>query len=165
MIAETSRLTLRELTVDDAPFVLELVTDPSFVANIGDKGVHDLEAARRFILEGQWTALQPPGHGQFLVECKITGMAVGVCGVLYRERLGVSDVGCAFLPRFRGRGLALEALRAVLEYARTTLGLDEVVALTAPHNQASLRIVEKLGMTYRRTVRMNDDDPGTLLYA
>ena len=165
MIAETSRLVLRELTVDDASFVLELVTDPSFLANIGDKGVHDLDTARRFILEGQWTAQQPPGYGQFLVECRITGMPVGVCGVLYREHLGISDVGCAFLERFRRRGLALEALRAVLDYARTTLGLDEVVALTAAHNQASLRIVEKLGMSYRRTVKMSDDDPGTLLYA
>ena len=52
MIVETPRLRLRELTVDDAEFVFRLVSEPSFLSNIGDKGVRDLDDARQFILEG-----------------------------------------------------------------------------------------------------------------
>ena len=40
---ETERLMLRPLTEDDAPFYLQLVNEPSFIENIGDKGVRTLE--------------------------------------------------------------------------------------------------------------------------
>ena len=68
IITETARLRIRELTVDDAEFVLRLVNEPSFLSNIGDKGVHNLADAKRFILEGPWTGQQKPGYGQFMVE-------------------------------------------------------------------------------------------------
>jgi len=51
-IVETPRLRLRELELGDAEFVLRLVSEPSFVQHIGDKGVRDVHGARRFILEG-----------------------------------------------------------------------------------------------------------------
>jgi RimJ/RimL family protein N-acetyltransferase len=164
VIVETARLRLRRLTVDDAAFVLKLVTDPAFFANIGDKGVRDLEDARRFILSGPWAAGQPPGHGQFLVERKEDGAALGVCGILHRANLGLTDVGCAFLSSYRRQGYATEAALAVIAYARRELGVEEIVALTASHNVASIRLLESLGFRYRRTVKMNDTDAGTLVY-
>ncbi len=63
MILDTQRLVLSELTFDDAEFVLDLVNQPSFLANIGDKGVRTLEDAKQFILDGPWRRDQPPGHG------------------------------------------------------------------------------------------------------
>jgi len=62
MILETSRLQIRELTVDDAEFVLALVNEPSFLTHIGDKGVRTLDDARRFILDGPWRRNQKPGE-------------------------------------------------------------------------------------------------------
>jgi RimJ/RimL family protein N-acetyltransferase len=165
MIVETTRLTLRALTVDDAEFVLGLVNHPSFLANIGDKGVRDLDDARRFILEGPWAAGQPPGHGQFLVERREDGEALGVCGILYRAKLDLTDVGCAFLPDYWRHGYATEAALAVVDYARRELGVETIVALTAEHNVASIKLLEKLGFRCEGTVRMTDDDPGTLVYS
>lgn len=165
MIVQTRRLRLRSLTADDAEFILGLVNHPSFLANIGDKGVRDLDGARRFIVEGPWAAGQPPGHGQFLVERTEDGAPLGVCGVLYRANLDLTDVGCAFLPDYWRCGYATEAALAVVDYARDELGVGTIVALTAEHNVASIGLLEKLGMRYRRTVKMTDDDPGTLVYA
>ena len=165
MILETRRTTLSELTGEDAGFILALVNHPSFLANIGDKGVRTLADAEEFILDGPWRRGQPGGYGQFLVELKSDRRPIGVCGLLFRERLGVSDVGCAFMPEFWRQGYALETVTAVMEYGRSVLGVDRVVGLTAEHNRASIALLGKLGMTFERTVKMTDEDPGTLLYS
>lgn len=165
MIAQTRRTTLRELTPEDAAFILDLVNQPSFLANIGDKGVRTIEDAEEFILDGPWRRGQPDGYGQFLVELKSDGRPIGVCGLLYRERLDVSDVGCAFMPEFWRQGYALETATAVMEYGRSVLGVDKIVGLTAEHNHASIALLGKLGMRFEKTVKMTDDDPGTPLYS
>ena len=165
MIVETPRLELRELTIDDAEFILGLVNEPSFLANIGDKGVRTLDDARKFILDGPWKRNQRRGYGQFLVELKPDGIPIGVCGLLYREKLNVTDVGCAFLPEYWRQGIASEAVAAVMQYGRTTLGIEKIVGLTSKDNLASIGLLEKFGMKFERIVKMSDDDPGTALYS
>ena len=164
-ITETTRMNIRNLNVDDADFVLRLVNEPSFIENIGDKGVRSLDDARRFILEGSWTNQEKPGYGQFLIELKDGGDRVGIGGLLYRENLDVSDIGFALLPEYWGRGLAIEAALALMEYGHSTLGIETIVGLTSIDNQASIKVLEKLGMKFDRHVKMSDDDPGTLLYS
>jgi len=153
IIAETPRLRLRRLGDDDAGFLLQLVNEEAFRTHIGEKHLHTDEDARRFIREGPWTRQPRPGYGQFAVESRETGIALGVCGLLYREELDVTDVGFAFLPGARGRGYAVEAARAVLEYGGG-LGLDDIVALVSPANAASVRVVEKLGMDRLQALRL-----------
>ena len=165
MILETPRLRIRELTVDDAEFIFGLVNEPSFLEHIGDKGVRNLEDARQFILEGPWASHRERGYGQFLVELKEGGDPIGVCGLLYREALDASDIGCAFLPAYWRRGFAYESACAVMEYGRSTLGIEKIVGLTSEENVASIKVLEKLGMSFERTVKMSDDDPGTALYS
>ena len=165
MIVETPRLELRELTLDDAGFILGLVNEPSFLSNIGDKGVRTLEDAKQFILDGPWIRDQKPGYGQFMVELKPDGIPIGVCGLLYREILDVTDVGCAFLPAYWRQGIAHEAASAIMEYGRSTLGVEKIVGLTSKDNLASIGLLEKFGMKFERIVKMSDDDPGTVLYS
>lgn len=165
MITETDRLRIRELTLDDAEFVLALVNDPSFIANIGDKELRSLEDAERFLREGPWTNQEKPGHGQFVVELKATNASVGICGLLFREAVGFSDIGFAFLPEHRGKGFAFEAAEAVLRYGRSTLGLTKIGALTSPSNHASIRLLERLGMTLEAVTETSDHDPGTAVYS
>jgi RimJ/RimL family protein N-acetyltransferase len=165
MIVETPRLELRELILDDAEFILGLVNEPSFLANIGDKGVRTLDDAKQFILDGPWKRNQKPGYGQFMVELKPDVIPIGVCGLLHREKLDVTDVGCAFLPAYWRQGFAFESASAVMEYGRSTLGVDKIVGLTSKDNLASIRLLEKFGMTFERFVKMSDDDPGTVLYS
>jgi len=152
-IAETPRLSLRHLREDDAGFLLRLVNEEAFRTHIGEKHLHTDEDARRFIREGPWTCQPRAGYAQFLVESRDTGEALGVCGLLYREELDVSDVGFAFLPAARGRGYAGEAAGAVLAYGRE-LGADDIVALVSPANVASIRVLEKLGMRRRQSLRL-----------
>jgi RimJ/RimL family protein N-acetyltransferase len=60
------------------------------------------------------------------------------------------EVGYSLAPALWGKGLAVEVTRACLEMARERLRLETVVALTAPANRRSHRVLEKVGMAFER---------------
>jgi len=157
-VLETDRLVIRRLAEEDAPFIMALVNDPDFLQNIGDRGVRNLDDAVRYIQTGPMASYERHGFGLFRVELKDGGMAVGMCGLLKRDALPDVDIGYAFLPAFRGRGLAAEAAASVLSYARDRLGISRVVAIVSPANHDSIRLLSKLGMAFERPVRLSPDD-------
>lgn len=163
-VIETERLTLVELAPPDAAFILELLNEPSFLANIGDRGVHSLEGAVRYI-EGQVANYATLGYGLWLVRRKDDGAAMGLSGLVRRVTLPDADIGYAFLPRYWGRGYAAEACAAVLAHARGPLALPRVLAIVSPGNEASTKVLDKIGLAYQRTVRLGDDSEELLLYA
>lgn len=145
-ILETDRLVLDEFTDTDAPFILELLTDPSFVDNIGDRGLKSLDDATAYIENGPKPAYATIGFHMWRVTEKVSGEPCGMCGLIKREGLDHPDVGYAFLPRFWGRGYAVEAAAACLEWGRREKGLTRIVAIIKPGNEASAKVLGKLGM-------------------
>ncbi len=144
IIAETDRMFLRRLTVDDAEFVLALLTDPAWLRFIGDKGARTLEDARAYINNGPMAMYERLGFGLFVTERKSDGVPMGMCGLIKRDGLDDVDIGFAFLPAYRGRGYAFEAAAAVMDYGRNIVGLTRIVAITSPDNESSARLLEKL---------------------
>src|SRR5215217_7318070 len=140
-VLETERLRLRWLVAEDAPFILELVNDPDWLRFIGDRGVRTLEDARGYILNGPVAMYRRAGFGLYLVELKQSAMPIGMCGLIQRAGLADIDIGFAFLPTFGGQGYAYEAASAIMTYAQDTLGLNRVVAIAAPDNQRSIRLL------------------------
>lgn len=151
-ICATERLRLRRLTVEDAPFMVELLNEPSFLENIGDKGVRTLEEAREYLRTGPLASYEQHGFGLLLVTWQ--GTPIGMCGLLKREGLDAPDIGYAFSPRYWSQGYAIEAATAVLRYAQETLRLNRLLAITKPENQASIRVLEKLGFTFSGMVKL-----------
>src|SRR5476649_247101 len=151
-VIETQRLALRRLTADDAAFVRELVNEPSWIRFIGDRGVRTLEDARAYLEKGPLAMYRRHGFGLWVVEVKETGEATGLCGLIKRDALEDVDIGFAFLPRFWGRGYAIESAQAVLAYGREILELDRIVAITSPDNDASIRLLEKIGLRFEQTI-------------
>ena len=164
-ILETNRLLLRQLSTKDAAFILELVNEPSFIQNIGDRGVRTLEDARAYILRVAISSYEKNGFGLYLVELKDSGQSIGMCGLIKRDGLEDVDIGYAFLPRFWLKGYAVEAAAAVKDYARDALGLKRLVAITDPANQGSIRVLEKIGLKYEKMVRLSADDIELKLFA
>jgi RimJ/RimL family protein N-acetyltransferase len=146
------------MTEADADFILELVNDPSFIQNIGDRNVRTLEDARRYIKSGPVTSYARHGFGLYLVELKETGEPLGMCGLIRRSTLNDVDIGYAFLPRYWSKGYAFEAALAMKQYGRDVIGLKRMVAVVDPQNAGSIRLLEKLGMTYEKMVRLAVDD-------
>jgi RimJ/RimL family protein N-acetyltransferase len=164
-ILETDRLVLRELCADDADFMLELMNDRDWLRFIGDRGVRTREDARQYIASGPVEMYARVGFGLYRVEDRQSGTPMGICGLIKRESLPDVDIGFAFLPKFRARGLAHEAAAATIGYGRDVLGLTRIVAITSPANQDSIQLLEKLGLRYERTVRLSPDAPEVSLFA
>jgi RimJ/RimL family protein N-acetyltransferase len=164
LILETQRLRLRTMEPEDAAFYLELVNDPTWIAGIGDKGLHTVEAAREAILAGPCAMQRERGHSLYVVERRQDGALLGLCGLIRREALPDVDIGYALRPAHWGQGYAYEAGAAVLGLARDGLKLPRVLAITKPTNTVSGRLLEKLGLTYTGTIAMPPDGRETRLY-
>jgi RimJ/RimL family protein N-acetyltransferase len=164
-ILDTDRLRLRTIDVEDAQFYLALLNTEPFIANIGDRGIRTLEAAREAIAAGPMAMQQALGHSIYLVELKASGEAIGMAGLIKRDALQDVDLGYAFLPPHFGRGYASEAARALLLHARDEVRLRRLLAITSPHNEASHTLLLKIGMRFQGVVKLAPDDSGTRLYA
>ncbi|BFT72493.1 GNAT family N-acetyltransferase [Paenibacillus sp. P36] len=157
-VLETERLILRQQTIEDAAFILELLNDPSWIQYIGDRGVRTVEDARDYILKGAIDMYARLGFGFYLTELKDGGIPIGICGLAKRDFLADVDVGFAFLPKFRGKGYAFEAARAVICYAQNVLALERIVAITSEDNHASAKLLEKLGLNFEGKIRYENTD-------
>ena len=164
-VLETKRLILKGVSLDDAGIILELLNEPSFIQNIGDRGVRTLDDARDYISDRLIASYENFGFGMYLVIVKDTGASAGLCGLVRRDGLEDVDIGYAFLPRYWSKGYATEAVLAVKEYAKNTIGLKRLVAITDPNNQGSIRVLEKIGLTFEKVVRLSEDDIELKLYA
>lgn len=105
MMIQTERLILRQLTPADAPFILQLLNEPSWLQFIGDRGVRTLAEAEQYIINGPIAMYVEYGFGLYVVEQKENPQPMGLCGLIKRPLLEDVDIGFAFLPAFWGKGL------------------------------------------------------------
>lgn len=164
VILQTDRLRLRWLTPDDAAFIFELVNEPSFIENIGDRNVRSEEDAVSYIQNGPMASYERFGYGLYKVELIHTSTPIGICGPLKRETLEYPDLGFAFLPLFWGQGYALESSAAVMNYSREVLGLHNIAAITIPTNERSIKLLEKLGFKFQSLKNLADGAPPIKLF-
>jgi|SRR5262245_48301506 len=164
IMLETERLLIRQLSPDDAPFILTLLNEPSFIRYIGDKGVRNLDDARRYISDGPMKSYEVNGFGLCLVQLKANGERIGMCGVLKRDTLPDPDIGFAFLPAYWNQGYAFESASAVMDQARQAFGLERILAITSPDNEASEKLLGKIGLRFDRLIKLSDDTSEVKLF-
>jgi len=155
-ILETERLALREFTTDDAEFVCALLNEPGFLRFIGDRRVRTTDEARAYIETALVSSYARHGYGPYRVLLRPAAEPLGLCGLFRKDWLDAPDLGYAFLARHASRGYAVEAARAVMAYAGERLGLKRVVAVATPDNEASIRLLGKLGFEAAGTVLVPD---------
>jgi RimJ/RimL family protein N-acetyltransferase len=160
----TDRLILRPHMAADLPACLALWSNPDVTRFIGGRPNTVEEVWRRILAyAGHW---QLRGYGYWLATDRQTGAAVGEFGLADFQRdltpsLGdTPEAGWAMLPQYQGRGLAFEALSAVLAWADATM--PRTVCLIDPANTPSLRLAAKLG--YTELVRTTYKDHHTILH-
>ena len=154
LVLETGRLVLRWLSADDHEFIQRLLNEPSFIQNIGDRGVRNDDDARAYIQNGPIASYKQFGFGLYLVQLKNSHTPIGICGLLKRDSFDFPDLGYALLPEYWSRGYALEAASSVLNFARNDLALQRVLAIVNPDNFASIRLLENCGFHFQETVRL-----------
>jgi len=152
-ILETERLSIRELDAEaDADFINRLLNSEKFIKYIGDRNVRSSDDARDFIRDRYRKSYEDHGYGLYCVELLDDGTPVGMCGFVRRNTLPAPDVGFAFLPEFEGRGYGFESAEAMMSYGRERLGFSEVLAITTLDNEASGKLLEKIGFAFDKTI-------------
>ncbi len=164
IILETERLTIRHVVAADAAFIVELVNEPAYIANIADQGVRSVDDARTYIAERLTASYERYGFGLFGVALRNSAELIGVCGLIKRKTLGDVDIGYAFLERYWGNGYAVEAAAAVLAYGRDVIGLKRIIAITAPDNVASANLLRKIGLHYEKTYQLTGYEGDTVQF-
>lgn len=148
---ETDRLTIRRITEDDAGFLLVMLNDPGFLANIGDRGVRTIAQAQDYVRVRILASYEAHGFGMLLVSLKENGEAIGTVGFVRREGLAGPDLGFAFLAAHVGQGYGHEAARALLASAPA---LRPLYAITSLDNDGSAALLTKLGFIGRGLIRI-----------
>jgi RimJ/RimL family protein N-acetyltransferase len=162
---QTARLRLREMNEADAVFLLEVLNEPAFLRNIGDRGVRTPAEAAGYLEERITSSYARFGFGMWLVELVETDEAIGICGLIKRDALADADLGFSFLERHWGSGFAFEAAVVVADYAWKVVKLPRLLAIVAPGNAASIRLVGKLGFRFEKSVQITTDGPELILFA
>lgn len=164
IICTTERLTIRQLSTDDAEFILTLLNQPDFLRFIGDRQVRNVDDARRYIISGPQQSYIEYGFGLWLMCLSDTGQPVGMCGLLKRASLDWVDIGYALAAKFAGQGMASEAVTAVINCAAYQFGIAELAAIVAPDNQRSVNLLRKQAFEYSHDVQLPPDGSNCQLY-
>jgi len=164
-VLKTERLDLRHIELDDAAFIRELMNEPPWIEFIGDRGIRTLADARAFIRDRLIPSYEQHGFGFYLTELREDQTQLGICGLIKRDSLDDVDLGFALFERHWGRGYAREAAEAVIDFARDTVGLSRLAAVTNPKNVRSARLLEALGMKFERMVRLGDEEQEIRFFA
>ena len=144
---ETPRLLLRHFTLADLPTLLAYRNDPLVAKYQSWESMTDAEG-RAFIEEMQQSQPGVAGAGfQFAIARKPSGLHIGDCFfTLLDHDPRQAEIGYSLARAHWGQGLATEALSAILAYSFRTLALHRVIAVTDCRNQASVALLERLGM-------------------
>ena len=144
---------MKPADTDDAPFFLELYNTPKFIENIGDRNLRSIADAEVYIQEKFIPQFEKLGFGNYVVVQKSDSKKIGGVGVFVRDGLEVADIGFSFLPEFIGKGFAGETALKMKELALTEFGLKNLSAITTNANIPSQKLIEKLGLTFKKMVK------------
>jgi RimJ/RimL family protein N-acetyltransferase len=153
MNLQTSRLFLRPLGISDASALFEARSDPQ-VMHYWDWPVQNSVAEVEGIIADHFPQVADGNVLWWAVALSPDGPAIGECDLSEIDhRNGVAEVGFLFAMRHWGKGYAREAMEAVIAHAFGAMGLSRLWARFHAGNQASQRLLEKLGFVYEGTLR------------
>lgn len=155
LVLTSARTALRPLGLHDISAMHALWTDPSVRKYLWDDVVITEQRAAD-VLAATETDFARHRYGLWGVHIDSTELA-GFCGLKSSDN-GVAELLYGFRPQYWGQGLATETSRAVLSYAFNILRLPEVVAATDAPNEASIRVLQRLGMQFERRGTLNGLD-------
>ena len=161
LIIETERLLLRPYTVNDIEAAYQMNLDPEVSRYTGDGGVHSLEEIDTIIRTHVLGDYQKHGFGRMAVVWKETNEYIGFSGLKYLPEFDAVDIGYRFKSAFWGKGIATEANLPFIDYGFKTLKLNKIIGMAFPENKASVRVLEKLGLRFKKWI---EEDGETLAW-
>ena len=147
IVFETPRLTLRRITEEDAPLILQLNSDPDIVKYVHEPTLESEEQAINIIVN-----IIIPQYlnnlGRWAIHTKNNNEFIGWCGIKYKPEMDETDLGFRLKKTAWGKGYATESAQHTLEYAFNTLNLRLITGRAHIENIASQKVLEKIGMIF-----------------
>lgn len=143
----TPRLLLEPLSGNDAPFIFELVNTKGWLEFIGNRNVNSEADAIIYIQNIN----QNPHVVYWVIKLAHTHTPIGIVTLIKRDYLAFKDIGFALLPAFFNSGYAYEATKAILD----NITEDTLFAVTIPENTSSIKLIEKLGLRFKKEIQQN----------
>jgi RimJ/RimL family protein N-acetyltransferase len=145
-VIETGRLKLRKWCGSDVAPNTAMLSDPGtarFITSDGKPVTDELVGWRNAaIMSGHWVL---NGVGMFVVEEKSSGKFAGRVGPWFPPGWPGFEVGWGISSEFRGRGYAVEAARAAIDWSFATFELDRIIHCIDCENTASQAVARRLG--------------------
>ncbi|MGB0895912.1 MAG: GNAT family N-acetyltransferase [Flavobacteriaceae bacterium] len=160
----TERLLLTPTTIEDAPFIFELLNTPKWLEHIGDRNINSIKDAENYIREKIIPNFKTNGAGNYTVVRKDDGTKIGSCGLYDRDGVEGIDIGYAFLPNYEGMGYAFEAASKIKTIATTNFGITTISAITSQTNFRSQKLLEKLEFEFQNLITIPNDPEQLMLY-
>ena len=150
---KTERLTLRSFTMSDANPLHHIMGQPDMMRYFPNSIPPELDRVERLInfQLGHW---EKYGYGWWAieeieeVEEKVNGRFIGWAGLQFLPDTDEVEIAYMLDRDYWGHGLATEAANEGLRYGFEQLNVDEIVGIVHPENDASIRVIKKLGMTF-----------------
>lgn len=159
VITESARLTIRVVMPEDASAFEGVFCSPEVMRY--SMGVETPSWVQAWTRESNESAIAGEALGLWAVVEKASGKVIGYCGLTREEsRCGPdeAEIGYRLVTAAWGRGYGREAAQAVCRYGFATLRVAQILAIVDPNNEASIRLLRAIGMTYVRDVMFEDYD-------
>lgn len=150
----TKRTTLKKLENEDRLFILELLNTDGWIKFIGDRNIQNEEDALEYIEKINSNS----AITYWVVHLNENANKLGIITLIKREHFDFYDIGFAFLPQFENNGYAYEASDAVLNFIIESTDLKTILATTILENKSSIKLIEKLGLSYYKSVNDNNNE-------
>ena len=166
LISETSRLIISKITIEDATFFLDLTNSPNWLKYIGDKNLKTVKEAESNLKKGILKSYSQHGFGFYKLLLKEeNNKPIGICGLVKRKELDDIDLGFALLPKYEGKGFGYESSIEILKFAKEKFALKQILAITLPTNSNSIKLLEKLGLSFTKKINPFKKDEELLLFS
>ncbi len=154
-IAETVRLKIREITVDDVPRLYELYSGEGitkYMEPLFPEMQKEIEYTKAYI-ENVYKFY---GYGMWVIVHKKSGVVIGRVGLEYKEGFDGLELGFMLGTEYQHCGYAYEACKAVLTYGIHMLGITRFCAFVNDENMASIRLCGRLGFIRTGNVKVKE---------
>lgn len=163
MFIETPRLVIRDYTLEDSGFVLQMLNEPTYIENIRDNGIRSIEDARQYISEKILKNIQIFGFGYHVIARKSDMRPIGQCGIVLRSFLTDPDIGFSFLMEFQNMGFGFEAVSAYMKSSEVNQ-FKKLHAFTSIVNPGSQKLLLKLGFHDDGIIKYDNTDEDVKLF-
>ncbi len=162
-IVTTKRTRIRKISLEDAPFLLELLNTEGWINYIGDRNLKTISDVESYIEKFFIDVYQEYGFGYYLIS-SLEGNNIGIAGFLKKPYLENEDYGFAIHPKFYQKGFGYEIGEALIGYGIKEFAFTELDAVTMQSNTASQRLLKRLGFTKLGLITLPEKTEEDFLY-